>query len=768
MTGTARRDESIAASGARWITTAFVLVGLLNYGYAVLLTHLLNVSAYSSFAAGQGLILWASTVATVSVPWVLAQALARAQSDTERHGATRFAMMASAGSGIIAAAIVGTIGSRFGGSATALVLALSTLVIFLGTTTTGWLQGWERMRGLSALYVGENLLKNGVGVLLVVVVGLRDTGALAAFGIGGVVMLLWWPRVPRGSGRPWLAALSNRDLWCRAGRMAAAQGLVSLLAVIDVVLVALLPGDRALAASYQASAALSRVPLFVAGAVATAFFPSLSRRVTEGMITARALRMYTAVALPFTAVLVTMPAPILAAVFPAQYGAMATLLKFTAVTGLAAGGVSLVTAFFQAANDYSCLWWLGAGLAGYVGALLAGWQFDGITGLAAGGAVGATVALLLLAYRLVHFQGSTVLALVPLVEPVITAGALVFLRMHPAVWLAAAILVGLRTAARFVHPGARHARKPGLTAHRYGRMSDRSAVSLLTDTVWRGTARNATDAELHRALVLARTNRVEGRFASAYPVHLPDVLAEVRVADDLFARNLRQVVERLDYAGIPAVLINVKRPGDHISTNIDMAVSAPYCCSVLTVLADWYVYSSTYRLGRSTRVALYPPLGPALHLHTGTSWFGIPVLRTERLIARAHRNRHGFLIPAPDDFLRICLAHALFQGQPLYLSELLNVRDLMRPNVITAARAEAIWEGWPNGFDRALATVHRALRRLDRGLPIGLPVTLPASLFLEAKTEHARYWNSVGKVGPVDWEAAALRVPPAATEGQRR
>ena len=768
MTGTARRDESIAAIGARWITVAFVLVGLLNYGYAVLLTRLLDVSAYSRFAAGQGLILWASTVATVSVPWVLAQALARAQSDAEQDGAARFAMLASAGSGIIAAAIVGTIASRFGGSATALVLALSTLIIFLGTTTTGWLQGRERMRDLSALYVAENLLKNGAGVLLVVVGDLRDTGALAAFGVGGVVMLLWWPRVPRGSGRPWLAALANRDLWCRAGRMAAAQGLVSLLAAIDVVLVALLPGDRALAASYQASAALSRVPLYVAGAVATAFFPSLSRRVTEGMITARALRMYTTVALPFAAVLVTMPAPVLTAVFPAQYGAMATLLKFTAVTGLAAGGVSLVTAFFQAANDYSCLWWLGAGLAGYVGALLAGWEFDGVTGLAAGGALGATVVLVLLTYRLLRFQGRTVLALIPLVEPVMTAGALVFLRMHPAVWLAAAILLGLRTAARFVHPGARHARKPGLTTHRYGRIDDRSAVSLLTDTVWRGTSRRATDAELHRALVLARTNRVEGRFASAYPKHLPDVLAEVRIADGLFARNLRQVVERLDYAGIPAVLIKAERPGDHIGTNIDMVVSMSDCRSVLTVLADWHMYSSTYRLAGSTKVALYPPLGPALHLHSGASWFGIPVLRAERLTARACRNRHGFLIPAPDDYLRIFLAHALFQDQPLYLSELLTVRDLMRPNVITTARAEAIREGWPNGFDRALATVHRALQRLDRGLPIALPFSLPASLVLEAKTEHARYWYSLGKVGPVDWEAVALRVPLAATEGQRR
>src|ERR1039458_4495785 len=158
----------------------------------------------------------------------------------------------------------------------------------------------ERMRTLSALYVGENVLKNLAGLLLVIVAGRRETGALAAFGIGGIVMLLRWPRAPQGAGRPWVAVLANRGLWSRTFRIAGLQGMVSLFAVLDVVLVALLPSDRAVAASYQASAALSRIPLFVAGAVATAFFPLLSRHATGGTIAARAVRMYTAVALPLT------------------------------------------------------------------------------------------------------------------------------------------------------------------------------------------------------------------------------------------------------------------------------------------------------------------------------------------------------------------------------------------------------------------------------------------------------------------------------------
>ena len=368
-------EESIAAHGARWIAVGMVPIGLSNYGYSLLLTHLLNVTEYSAFAAGQGLILWATTIATVSVPWVLAQALVRARTDAERNSAIRFAKLTSAATGIIAAAIVGTIVTRFAESTTAFVVGISTFIIILGTTTTGWLQGQERMRSLSLLYITENVLKNGVGILLVVVAGLGGNGALAAFGVGGIAMLARWPRTRRASSRSWRELIKG-DLWHHAIASAGVQGLVSLFVAVDVVAVALLPGNRALAASYQASATLTRIPLYVAGAVATAFFPLLSRNMAGGMIAARAVRMYTAVGLPLMVVFATIPVPVLTTVFPTEYGAVAVLIKYTAVTGLAAGGISLIAAFFQAANDYSCLRWLGGGFAGYVSALLIGWRVE--------------------------------------------------------------------------------------------------------------------------------------------------------------------------------------------------------------------------------------------------------------------------------------------------------------------------------------------------------------------------------------------------------
>jgi len=766
------RDESAAMRGARWVTVAFLLVGVLNYLYALVLTHLLNVAQYSTFAAGQGLLLWATTVATVSVPWVLAQALARAGSDAERFAATRFTMLASAGSGLAAGAVVWVIAVQFASTPAALALAGSAFIIFLGTTTTGWFQGHERMQALSALYVGENVLKNAAGLLLVTVAGLGDTGALAGFGIGGLLLLVWWPRVPRGSTRPWLAALASRDLWHRALGIAAVQGLVSLFAAIDVVFVAALPESRALAASYQVSAALSRAPLFVAGAVSTAFFPVLARTAGGGALTARAVRMYAAVALPLATILATTPAPVLAAVFPAQYGAMAVLLKFTAVAGLAAGGINMLATFFQAVSDYSCAWWLLAGLAGYVAALLAGWTAGGITGLAVGSLLGTTVALGLLGYRFHRRLGHGLLAKFPVTGPVITVVVLVALRRYPVPWLVAAIAVGLLAGVRFLrHSGPPEQQGPATVVPGRRRepmkVKERSGTSLLADAVWRGNAQAATKPQLREALALARRNHVEGRLARAYPAQLPHVMAEVRTARGLFARNLAQVTGRLGDADIPAVLFKGDLPDDCVRHDFDLVVEERHWDGTFTALAGWYVHSSTYWLERTTKALLFPPVGPALHLHTGVSWFGVPVVPTEELFARASGNGHGCLSPAPVDELRIWLAHAMFQNLALDLSELFAVRDLLRPDLIESGREKAAREGWRTGYDAAVAAARSAIDRLDGGAPLGLPVQLPLPLSLRAGAEHAYHMHLRGQHLAAS-RAAALRVALVAAKQRRR
>jgi O-antigen/teichoic acid export membrane protein len=443
-------EETAVVRGARWYTAAFLLVGVLNYGYALLLTRLLDVTAYARFAAGQGLLLCAATVAGAAVPWALAQSLARARTAAERDGAVRFAIVISLGGGLLVGGVLAAVAGQFAGTAMVAALAVSTVLIFLSTITAGRLQGSERPRTLSTVLVGEAGLKCLAGLCLVTLAGWGDAGAVAAFGVGALLCLFWWPRPRRGGHHRWRSAGTDRDLWRRALGIAGVQGMVAVLGATDLVLVTVLVADRSAAASYQASVVLARVPVFLASAISTAFFPALSRRRAEVPLTGSATGMYLALAVPVAAILMTAPHAVLSGVFPAQYTMLPTLLRFTALAGFAIGGLNLVTTFFQAVDDYRCLWWQAAGLLCFVAALLFGWSVDGVLGLAIGAGCGTSAALALLVYRLVRLRGSAVLCRAPLLEPLALAALLALLRFHPVLWLVAAGAVGLRVAERFL------------------------------------------------------------------------------------------------------------------------------------------------------------------------------------------------------------------------------------------------------------------------------------------------------------------------------
>jgi len=405
-------------------------------------------------------------------------------------------------------------------------------------------------------------------------------------------------------------------------------------------------------------------------------------------------------------------------------------------------------------------------------ALLSGWAAGGITGLAVGSVLGATAALGLLGYRFSRRLGHGLLARFPLAGPVLTAAVLVVLRRYPVPWLAAATAAGLFAGVRFLrHSGPPEQTGPATVAPGRGRetmkVKGHSEASLLTDAVWRGSAPAATKPELRGALALARRNHVEGRLASAYPDQLSHVLAEVRTARGLFARNLAQVTGRLGAADIPAVLVKGDLPDDCVRNDFDLVVEERHWHGTFTALAGWYVHSSTYWLERTTKALLFPPVGPALHLHTGVSWFGVPVVPTDQLLGRASGNGHGCLSPAPVDELRIWLAHAMFQNLALDLSELFAVRDLLRPDLIEAGREEAASEGWRTGYDAAIAAARSAIDRLDGGAPLGLPVQLPLPLSLRAGAEHAYHMHLRGQHLAAS-RAAALRVALVAAKQRRR
>jgi hypothetical protein len=284
-------------------------------------------------------------------------------------------------------------------------------------------------------------------------------------------------------------------------------------------------------------------------------------------------------------------------------------------------------------------------------------------------------------------------------------------------------------------------------------------LALALDAVWRGDPRPATDTELEPALALARSNQVEGRLARAYPRQLADVLADVRDANDSFRQNLWQVTEELRAAGIPAVLIKADLNSDYVYGNFDLVVRDRDWDATSAALSVWYAYTSRYWLERSTKILLEPTVGPAVHLHRAVSWFGVPVIPTERLFEQAVPDGpDGCLIPDRPGQLRIWLAHAVFQNLAFDLSELLALVDLLHPDVIHRAIDEAENEGWRTGFAGALAVAQAAISRLDDGDPVRLPVPLRTDDCVKVGAEHTLHLLRTGRRGTAAREAA-LRLP---------
>jgi hypothetical protein len=174
-------------------------------------------------------------------------------------------------------------------------------------------------------------------------------------------------------------------------------------------------------------------------------------------------------------------------------------------------------------------------------------------------------------------------------------------------------------------------------------------------------------------------------------------------------------------------------------------VSEPGWHKALDVLAGWSQYNIVDSVECSAKCVFYPAIGPALVLHTGFAPYGVRALSANRLLARAHRNPRGILIPAAPDYLRLRLAFAAFSDLALDLAVLRTLRRLMRTEVLAAARAEARREGWGAGFDQTLATAAGVMEHLDRGGTADFPMPVRAPL---PAADHATPTRRVGRTEP--------------------
>ncbi len=268
--------------------------------------------------------------------------------------------------------------------------------------------------------------------------------------------------------------------------------------------------------------------------------------------------------------------------------------------------------------------------------------------------------------------------------------------------------------------------------------SDRT-WEIVVRACWLGRpAPDVSDAELAAAIRFARRNEVEADFVRRYASRLPEDLARIEETVTAYRRTLLEACARLGDAGVAPILIKALPEDDYTYSNFDIVVGDDGWDSAVAALDAWAESTSRHPLERGTKMLLYPPEGPAVHLHREVAWFDVPAVPTDRLRNEA-TPAAGIrcLSPSPADALEILVAHAVFQNLAFSLGELIAYRDLASDGVEREAAARARADGWARGFRSAARLAHGTMRRLDRLDPTRLPAPFPIAPSLVGGVEHA-------------------------------
>ena len=383
------------ASGLLAISAVFA--GGLNTLYALLLTHKLTATQYAIFAGAQSVLIITAIIGSVGVPWVLARETAVSTEGSERRRqAVTFAFWANVAFGLLAGATVALVVSVFGTPVDAGIVAATIFVLAVGSTGLGFLQGRGDTTVISAIIGAEAIVKILAGGMLVFAFNGGTEGALAGSLVASVLLWATLPAIWREVGWP-NRMHTDTALWLAAARMGILQAGIGVMSALDVLLVAAIPGTRAVGGTYQVASALGKIPLFVALAVSTAVFPTLMAA-DSARRRAEALRTYTIAAGFVWLVLLTAPQSLVQLAFPAEYSSLTRWLPYTAALGFALGALMLLTTFVQSEPTVRhSLPRVTFGVVALAGGAVAGALLGGIHGLAIGSTVGVWAGLAVMA-----------------------------------------------------------------------------------------------------------------------------------------------------------------------------------------------------------------------------------------------------------------------------------------------------------------------------------------------------------------------------------
>lgn len=339
---------------------SFACVSIVNYSFGLAVAWLLTPGDFGLVAFAQTVLLIAGIVLESGIPWALSRGLARA-TEVERESLVRGAVAANTGLGALLGVLIlilwvlGPLQSGFEAPGVVCLVALALPFIGLVCAAKGASQGIQRFGVLALLQSVEIVGKALVGVVLILL-GLRATGAIAGATVGAVVSA--------GFGSVWLyhTFASRSGVAIRLPSIADTgpilAGLIglALLLNLDLLTVKLLAvgADRSIVGFYQASIVLANTPYYlVAAVVVPVLFSQVARASTitdRRRIVIKALALVSTLVIPIELILAIDPASALGVLFPAGYAQGAQPLRLLAVSRAISTLVVVLSASMQASG----------------------------------------------------------------------------------------------------------------------------------------------------------------------------------------------------------------------------------------------------------------------------------------------------------------------------------------------------------------------------------------------------------------------------------
>jgi O-antigen/teichoic acid export membrane protein len=447
--GRHRRDRARSADrrgGSGWLTIVSVSAGAGNYVFAVLLTHRLPAAQYSVFAASQSILLLNGLIGSAGIPWVVAREISQADGDSVRQ---RLAITFGFWGNVVTGAALGLfgacIGSFFASWQVVLEVFLTTWILAVGATGPAVLQGQRRTGAIAKIIAVEVVLKLAVG-LAFVEMWHSAVAALAGSLVGVLALYGGYGEVIGRVGRPSLSA-ADRELWRSALHLGKLQIGVGIFSAVDNVAVAILPVGHVAAATYQAAAALGRIPAFISNAVSTAAYPVLVRPAQALAARTEAMISYTVLGGFIVVVLVTVPRSVVLLFFPHTFAGLVSFLPYTATLGVGVGALNLLATFAQSRDrTYPTGWTLLGAVIVVLVAVVIGQRLGDVRGLSLAADVVCWVAVTLIASE--RYERGAVRSLcsrrfVPRLLPVGVSAVVLSVAQTRLTWISMAALLGL-------------------------------------------------------------------------------------------------------------------------------------------------------------------------------------------------------------------------------------------------------------------------------------------------------------------------------------